>query len=60
MIGMVGSSLRVINIKQRLYVLTFVITSLLLLPFIALLYAYQSDLMEAKQVKTRHLVEAAV
>ncbi|MGR3062930.1 methyl-accepting chemotaxis protein [Vibrio vulnificus] len=57
---MVGSSLRVINIKQRLYVLTFVITSLLLLPFIALLYAYQSDLMEAKQVKTRHLVEAAV
>ncbi len=57
---MVGSSLRIINIKQRLYVLTFVITSLLLLPFIALLYAYQSDLMEAKQVKTRHLVEAAV
>lgn len=56
---MVSFGLRILNIKQRLYLLTFVISTLLLIPFGSLLYAYQGDLLEAKQVKTRHLVESA-
>ncbi|EPF2929993.1 methyl-accepting chemotaxis protein [Vibrio navarrensis] len=56
---MVSFGLRILNIKQRLYLLTFVISTLLLIPFGSLLYDYQGDLLEAKQVKTRHLVESA-
>ncbi|WP_070969920.1 methyl-accepting chemotaxis protein [Vibrio sonorensis] len=52
-------SLRRINIRQRLFLLTLIVTTLLLIPTGSLLLNYQSDLMEAKQVKTRHLVETA-
>lgn len=51
------SSLRHTKIRTRLFLLTSVITLLLLIPFISMLNDYQNDLMTAKQTKTRHLVE---
>lgn len=50
-------SLRQTKIKTRLYILTTLIALLVLIPFITMLFDYQQDLMEAKQTKTRHLVE---
>ncbi|GAA5648409.1 methyl-accepting chemotaxis protein [Vibrio proteolyticus] len=54
-----GVSLRQTKIKTRLYLLTVLIAVLMLVPFAAMLFDYQQDLMEAKQTKTRHLVETA-
>ncbi|EKO4006401.1 methyl-accepting chemotaxis protein [Vibrio fluvialis] len=52
------SSLRQISIRARLYLLGGTITLLLLIPFTLLVQDYQDDLMDAKQTKTRHLVES--
>ncbi len=52
-------SLRQFNIKQRLLLLTLVVSTLLIIPIVIMLLSYQQDLMAAKQVKTRHLVESA-
>ncbi|MFD2177582.1 methyl-accepting chemotaxis protein [Veronia pacifica] len=51
--------LRSITIKQRLYLLTTVISLLLVLPFVLTLMDYKSDLLKAKQDKTRDLVDSA-
>ncbi|RXJ72771.1 chemotaxis protein [Veronia nyctiphanis] len=51
-------NLRSINIKSRLYLLTTVISILLIVPFIIMLTDYKADLIDAKKTKTRHLVES--
>ncbi|CCO49928.1 putative Methyl-accepting chemotaxis protein [Vibrio nigripulchritudo SOn1] len=52
-------SLRNVSIKARLYIMTLSIAVLMLAPLAYIKYAYYGDLIEAKQVKTRHLVESA-
>ncbi|MBD1557448.1 methyl-accepting chemotaxis protein [Vibrio sp. S9_S30] len=54
-----GISLRSVSIKSRLYIMTLTIALLMLAPLIYIKYAYHADLLTAKQVKTRHLVETA-
>lgn len=49
--------LRRISIRTRLYILSGIITIFLLVPFVTMVQDYQDDLMRAKQVQTRHLVE---
>lgn len=56
---MTGLNLRFISIKKRLYLLTLCITVLMLIPLGLLALDYKQDLLEAKQIKTRHLVETA-
>ena len=56
---MTGLNLRFISIKKRLYLLTLCITILMLIPLGLFALDYKQDLLEAKQVKTRHLVETA-
>ncbi|USD40972.1 methyl-accepting chemotaxis protein [Vibrio sp. SCSIO 43135] len=52
-------SLRSMSIQKRLILLSALITALLLVPLWYVINQYQSDLMTAKQLKTRHLVESA-
>jgi methyl-accepting chemotaxis protein len=52
-------SLRQTKIKTRLYLLLFVTIALFVIPFASMVSDYQKDLMTAKQVKTRQLVEVA-
>ncbi|USD65440.1 methyl-accepting chemotaxis protein [Vibrio sp. SCSIO 43136] len=54
-----GNWLRITSIRHRLYLMTLSITLLILIPFALFVSDYKQDLMTAKQVKTRHLVEAA-
>ncbi|MDP2575483.1 methyl-accepting chemotaxis protein [Vibrio penaeicida] len=54
-----GISLRSVSIKSRLYIMTLTIALLMLAPLAYIKYAYYGDLLTAKQVKTRHLVETA-
>ncbi|GLQ73204.1 methyl-accepting chemotaxis protein [Vibrio penaeicida] len=54
-----GISLRSVSIKSRLYIMTLTIALLMLAPLAYIKYAYFGDLLTAKQVKTRHLVETA-
>jgi methyl-accepting chemotaxis protein len=51
--------LRQTKIKTRMYILVAASILLMLLPFTKIMLDYQQDLMTAKQVKTRHLIEVA-
>lgn len=51
--------LRNFPIGIRQYLMIGITTVLLLIPFMLMLSHYQTDLMEAKKTKTRHLVESA-
>ncbi|MGF1722898.1 methyl-accepting chemotaxis protein [Vibrio kyushuensis] len=50
--------LRTLTIQKRLILLTTLVTIALLIPLGYVLNQYQNDLMEAKKLKTRHLVES--
>jgi len=50
--------LRRTSIRARLFLLCGMLTLLLLIPLLLLVQNYQDDLMEAKQMQTRHLVES--
>lgn len=54
---MVKFRLRQLKIKQRLLLLTLLSSCLMLFPLLMMLSSYQNDLMQAKQVKTQHLIE---
>ncbi len=56
---MTGFGLRNVSIKSRLYIMTLMIALLMVAPLVFIKYAYYDDLLTAKQVKTRHLVETA-
>ncbi|WEM41699.1 methyl-accepting chemotaxis protein [Photobacterium sp. DA100] len=51
--------LRKVSIGKRLYLLSFIVTVLTLLPLALFIANYQTNIMEQKRVKTRHLVESA-
>ncbi|MBW3697286.1 methyl-accepting chemotaxis protein [Vibrio sp. T187] len=51
--------LRKLTIQKRLILLTTLITIMLLIPLLYVINQYQDDLMTAKKLKTRHLVESA-
>lgn len=53
------SYLRKISIGKRLYLLSFIVTTLTLLPLIVFIANYQTNIIEQKRLKTRHLVESA-
>ncbi|PSU32086.1 methyl-accepting chemotaxis protein [Photobacterium lutimaris] len=53
------SYLRKISIGKRLYLLSFIVTTLTLLPLVLFIADYQTNIMEQKRLKTRHLVESA-
>lgn len=53
------SSLRKVTISKRLYLLSFIVTVLTLLPLVLFIANYQTNIMEEKRLKTRHLVESA-
>ncbi|MGR5064363.1 cache domain-containing protein [Photobacterium sp. DNB22_13_2] len=52
------SYLRRISIGKRLYLLSFIVTALTLLPLVVFIANYQTNIMEQKRIKTRHLVES--
>ncbi|WP_068711639.1 methyl-accepting chemotaxis protein [Vibrio tritonius] len=56
---MTAGVLRNFPIATRQYLMIGITTILLLIPFMLMLSSYQTDLMEAKKTKTRHLVESA-
>ena len=51
--------LRKVSIGKRLYLLSFIVTILTLLPLALFIANYQTNIMEQKRLKTRHLVESA-
>ena len=55
---MSSSALRNFNIRTRLYLMIGVTMLLLIIPFLISLNHYQADLITAKTVKTKHLVES--
>ncbi len=50
--------LRTLSIQKRLILLTSIVTLVMLIPLAYVLNQYQNDLMDAKKIKTRHLVES--
>ncbi|KHT64083.1 chemotaxis protein [Photobacterium gaetbulicola] len=51
--------LRKVSIGKRLYLLSFIVTLLTLLPLALFIANYQTNILEQKRLKTRHLVESA-